>query len=48
MTIINQSQIENHQLTQLTTALREQMIKEIRENQPRNNTNQHVAQSSPG
>ena len=48
MTIINQSQIENHQLTQLTTALREQMIKEIRETQPKNNTHQNLAQSSPG
>jgi len=48
MTIINQSQTENHQLNQLTTALREQMIKEIRETQPRNNTNQHLGQSSPG
>jgi hypothetical protein len=48
MTIINQNQTENHQLTQLTTALREQMIKEIRETQPKNNTNQNLAQSSPG
>jgi hypothetical protein len=30
-TVIDNSQLENHQLTQLTTALRQQMLKEIRE-----------------
>jgi DNA repair ATPase RecN len=34
MTIIDQNQLENQQLSQLTTALRQQMLKEIRENQP--------------
>ncbi|MCJ7430196.1 hypothetical protein MUO83_03140 [Candidatus Bathyarchaeota archaeon] len=33
-TVIDHSQLENNQLSQLTTALRQQMLKEIRENQP--------------
>jgi hypothetical protein len=48
MTVINQEQIENHQLAQLTTALRQQMFKEIRENQPEKSMNSHLGQSSPG
>jgi len=31
---MDNSQLENHQLAQLTTALRQQMLKEIRESQP--------------
>jgi hypothetical protein len=33
-TVIDNSQLENQQLTQLTIALRQQMLKEIRENDP--------------
>jgi len=33
-TAIDQGQLEIHQLSRLTTALRQQMLKEIRENQP--------------
>jgi len=33
-TVIDNGQLENHQLSQLTTALRQQMPKEICENQP--------------
>jgi hypothetical protein len=32
--VIDNSQLENHQLTQLTTALRQQMLKEIHEKDP--------------
>ncbi len=42
MTVINQDQLENHQLAQLTTALRQQMLKEIRENQPEKSMNSHL------
>jgi hypothetical protein len=48
MTIIDQNQLENQQLSQLTTALRQQMLKEIRENQPEKSMNSHLGQSSPG
>jgi hypothetical protein len=34
MTVMDNSQLENHQLAQLATALRQQMLKEIRESQP--------------
>jgi hypothetical protein len=47
MTVVNQDQL-NHQLAQLTTALRQQMLKEIRENQPEKSMNSHLRQSSPG
>jgi hypothetical protein len=33
-TVIDRSEIENHQLNQLTSELKQQMLKEIRENQP--------------
>jgi len=33
-TVIDRNQLEQGQLAQLTTALRQQMLKEIRENQP--------------
>jgi len=48
MIIIDQNQLENQQLSQLTTALRQQMLKEIRENQPEKSMNSHLGQSSPG
>jgi hypothetical protein len=48
MTIIDQNQLENHQLSQLTTALRQQMLKEIRENQSEKSMNSHLGLSSPG
>jgi site-specific recombinase XerD len=48
MTVINQDQLENHQLAQLTTALRQQMFKEIRENQHEKSTNSRLGKSSPG
>ena len=47
-TVIDHNQIENHQLSQLTTALRQQMLREIRENQPEKSMNSHLGQSSPG
>jgi hypothetical protein len=33
-TVIDNSHLENHQLAQLTTALKQQMLKEIREKDP--------------
>ncbi len=47
-TVINHSELENHQLNQLTSALRQQMLKEIRENQPEKSINSWSAKSSPG
>jgi len=47
-TIIDRSEMENHQLNQLTSALRQQMLKEIRENQPEKSINSCSARSSPG
>ena len=47
-TIIDRSEIENHQLNQLTSALKQQMIKEIHENQKENSKNSSYATSSPG
>ena len=47
-TIIDNSQLENHQLTQLTTALRQQMLKEIRENPPQKSMNSRLGIGSPG
>ena len=47
-TVIDQGQLENHQLSQLTTALRQQMLKEIRENQPQKSMNSHLEFGSPG
>jgi hypothetical protein len=48
ITIIDQSQLENHQLTQLTTALRQQMLKEIRETQIDKSMNSRLGGNSPG
>jgi hypothetical protein len=48
MTVIDQSQLENHQLAQLTTALRQQMLKEIRETQTEKSMNSRLGGNSPG
>ncbi len=47
-TIIDKSQVENGQLAQLTAALRQQMLKEIRENQSQESINSHLGFGSPG
>ena len=47
-TIIDHSEIENHQLNQLTSALKQQMINEIRDNKPKNEINSSSGISSPG
>ena len=47
-TVIDRSEIENHQLNQLTSELKQQMLKEIRENQPEKSINSCWAKSSPG
>ena len=47
-TVIDRSELENHQLNQLTSALRQQMLKEIRENQPEKSMNSRLGSSSPG
>jgi hypothetical protein len=47
-TIIDNSQLENQQLAQLTTALRQQMLKDLRENQPKNSINSRLDNGSPG
>jgi hypothetical protein len=47
-TVIDRSELENYQLNQLTSALRQQMLKEIRENQPQNSINSCSARNSPG
>jgi hypothetical protein len=39
--------LENHQLTQLTIALKQQMLKEIRKNQPENSINARQRYGSP-
>jgi hypothetical protein len=46
--VIDQSQLEQAQLTQLTTALKQQMLKEIRETQPEKSMNSRLGNSSPG
>ena len=46
--MIDNSQLENQQLVQLTTALKQQMLKEIRENQPLNSINSRLDSGSPG
>jgi hypothetical protein len=48
MTKIDQNQLQNHQQSQLTTALRQQMLKEIRENQTEKSMNSRLGESSPG
>jgi hypothetical protein len=47
MTIIDQTQLQNHQLSQLTSALREQMLKEIRETQTEKSMNSRLGKNSP-
>jgi len=47
ITIIDRSQLENRQLSQLTSALRQQMLKEIRENQTEKGMNSRLGKSSP-
>jgi hypothetical protein len=47
-TVIDNSQLENHQLTQLTSALRQQMLKEIRENDPPKSIKSCLSNGSPG
>jgi site-specific recombinase XerD len=47
-TVIDQSQLEQLQLAQLTTALKQQMLKEIRETQPEKSMNSRLGSSSPG
>ena len=47
-TIIDNSQLQNQQLAQLTTALRQQMLKEMREKQSQNSINSCVQNGSPG
>ncbi|MDH7555496.1 MAG: hypothetical protein QHG94_00960 [Candidatus Methanosuratincola sp.] len=46
-TIIDNSQLENHQLVQLTAALKQQMLKEIHEHQPKNSINSRLDNGSP-
>ena len=47
-TVIDNSQLENQQLAQLTTALRQQMLKEMCEKQSQNSINSCVQSGSPG
>ena len=47
-TVIDQSQLENSQLAQLTTALRQQMLKEIHENKDEKSMNCRLSSGSPG
>jgi len=47
-TLIGQSQLEQSQLHQLTTALKQQMLKEIRENQSQKSINSCLSGGSPG
>jgi hypothetical protein len=47
-TVVDHSQLENSQLAQLATALRQQMLKEIREDQPEKSTKSCLGNGSPG
>jgi alcohol dehydrogenase YqhD (iron-dependent ADH family) len=47
-TVIDHSEMENHQLNQLTSALKQQMLKEIRENQNEKSVNSCSAKNSLG
>ncbi len=47
-TVTDQNQQQNEQLSQLTTALRQQMLKEIRENQAEKSINSRLGGNSPG
>jgi len=48
ITVMDNRQLENHQLAQLATALRQQMLKEIRENQPEKSIKSCLGSGSPG
>ncbi len=48
ITVIDRSQLEQTQITQLTFALKQQMIKEIRESQVEKSMNSRLGSSSPG
>lgn len=47
-TVIDHSQLELNQLAQLTTALKQQILKEIRENQPEKSIKSCRVNGSPG
>jgi hypothetical protein len=47
-TVIDRSTLENHQLNQLTSALKQQILKEIQENNPKNSIKSSSGLSSPG
>jgi hypothetical protein len=47
-TLIDSTHLEQTQLAQLTTALKQQMIKGIRENHYEKGTNSRLGGSSPG
>jgi len=47
-TVIDQNQLEQAQLAQLTTALKQQMLKEIRETQTEKSMNSRLGSGSPG
>jgi hypothetical protein len=47
-TVIDRSQMEDNQLAQLTRALRQEMLKEIRENSPQSSIHAGNGKSSPG
>ena len=47
-TLIDREETENRQLNQLTSALKQQMIKEISGKKTENSTNQSYVKSSPG
>jgi hypothetical protein len=47
-TVIDRAQLEQVQLAQLTTALKQQMIKEIRETENEKSMNSRLGKSSPG
>jgi hypothetical protein len=47
-TVIDRNQLEQGQLAQLTTALRQQMLKEIRESKDKESMNCRLSVGSPG
>jgi hypothetical protein len=46
-TVVDQSQLEQSQLTQLATALRHQMLKDFQEDKPQNRMNSCLGSGSP-
>jgi hypothetical protein len=48
ITVINRAQLEQTQITQLTIALKQQMIKEIRGGQVEKSMNSRLGGGSPG